>query len=347
MQSSSPWQKLDDLHSRGKRYCRILRAYLPASRQLTEIRKLPHSPFNHFPRDGYLRGIDFYDESGLTSAMALTMAKFRKSHGILPNLVEPTGFNEKIVWSKFFAEFKIPESGNKLLTHTFIPPDIQGLIQCPGIVWHSPKARLPGNDEIPPGYYYLKSNHGCGMFKRIRYPLDDRQRIDLESICRQWLAHPYGLHDGEWWYNIFTREILIEEDVTGGGESLSYNLFVFDGEIALTLQDFKPEYGNHEQSRAIRLGPDFDLHPEFSPKSPAWRSKVRKLPQPLISRMQSCATRIARPFRFARIDFFVGQDGSPYLGEVTFTPNNGCMRRPQALDRYLGGKWNLAGTVPG
>src|SRR5690554_6948310 len=108
MQSINPGQKLDHLHRRGKRYCRIVRAYLPARRQLAEIRKLPHSPFNHLPRDGYLRGIDFYDESGLLSAMALAMAKFRNKHGVLPNLVNPVGFNEKIVWSKFFAEFKVP-----------------------------------------------------------------------------------------------------------------------------------------------------------------------------------------------------------------------------------------------
>src|SRR5262245_4802487 len=93
-----------------------LRYYWRARNQIDSIKRLPDSPFNKGIRPGFMRGIDFYNRRKLISAVALTIGKFRFVHGIAPNLLHPEGFNEKIVWSKFFSEVKIPESGNKILT---------------------------------------------------------------------------------------------------------------------------------------------------------------------------------------------------------------------------------------
>src|SRR5262245_42173904 len=107
--------------TRAAQNLRNFRFYQHAKSQISAIKHLPQSPFKRIARPGFMRGIDFYSSTELISSIALTMEKFRSAHGLLPNLLEPKGFNEKIVWSKFFAEMKIPESGNKLLTSKFIP----------------------------------------------------------------------------------------------------------------------------------------------------------------------------------------------------------------------------------
>src|SRR5262249_32385536 len=159
----------------------------------------PYSPFNKAPRVGYLRGIDFYKGVKLISTIAFAMYRYRRFHGLYPNLLKPKYFDEKLFKSKFFTELKVPESGNKLLTSSFIPADWKTSISVAKIVWHSPTAKLPRNNEIKSGYYFLKASHGCGMFKT----LTEDEFICLEKICEKWLENDYGLTTGEWWYNTF------------------------------------------------------------------------------------------------------------------------------------------------
>jgi D-alanine-D-alanine ligase-like ATP-grasp enzyme len=52
--------------------------------------------------------------------------------------------------------------------------------------------------------------------------------------------------------------------------------------------------------------------------------------------MKSAALAIAAPYDFARVDFFVGADGTLYLGEITFSPSNALSRRPAAMEQRLG-----------
>ena len=56
-------------------------------------------------------------------AIALSITNYKAVHGIFPNLIQPRGLNEKITWSKFFAELPVQGSGKKLLTSEFIPID--------------------------------------------------------------------------------------------------------------------------------------------------------------------------------------------------------------------------------
>ena len=191
----------------------FLRAYLLVHR----IKRSSYSPFNKAPRSGYLRGIDFYKGWRLIHALALAMYFFRQSHGFYPNLLRPVYFDEKLFKLKFFTELKTPESGNKLLTSKFIPAELKASIGVAKIIWHSPMARLPRNDEIVPGAYFLKASHGAGMFKKIRYPLREDELVYLEWLCQEWLKNSYGVTTGEWWYSTFQKEILIEEPVGSAG----------------------------------------------------------------------------------------------------------------------------------
>ena len=291
-------------------------------------------PFNKGPRIGYLRGIDFYKGSSLISTITSEMYGYRRYHGVYPNLLKPKYFDEKLLKSKFFTELKVPESGNKLLTSSFIPADLKTSISVAKIVWHSPTAKLPRNNEIRPGYYFLKASHGCGMFKRIRYPLREDEFICLEKICEKWLENKFGLTTGEWWYNTFEKEILIEEQVGTEKESISWYFYAFNGVIRHITAHKKTEGGDEltwfDENFEVLAYQD----PEF------YRIKNVCLAQDTKEKMKHYASLIGRQFKFVRVDLLVGGDQEIYLGELTFCPTNGLNSFPNERQRYLGSMWS-------
>src|SRR6476646_7223661 len=103
------------------------------------------------PKPGHERGIDFYSAALLPVIVANDASQSSKYHGRLPNLLGSQLLSDKILTSKYFRPFKVPETGNKLLTSAFIPASARKLVACPQIVWHSRTARIPRSGEVEPG----------------------------------------------------------------------------------------------------------------------------------------------------------------------------------------------------
>ncbi|MFZ2469908.1 ATP-grasp fold amidoligase family protein [Parvibaculum sedimenti] len=257
----------------------------------------------------------------LIQTMAFAMYKYHRFHGTLPDFVNPSGYNEHIFRRKFFAEFSVPESGNKLLTSSFIPAHLKGLIRIPEIVWHSPHAELPTNNEIAPGFYYLKANHGSNMFQRIEYPLKEDERRLLERKCAAWLANDYGVHDGEWWYSAFPKEILIEKQVGSSAESIAWNVYIFKDRIGLISAYRKTLRNGILVEESTWFDEDFQVSRFQSSERP--RLQDFHLSEDTKARLVSAALDIAKPFDFNRVDFLIDEMERIYLGEITFTPSNG------------------------
>lgn len=306
-----------------------------AKLQIAAIQGMPNSPFERQPRPNHLRGIDFYDEDTLLLTMARYMRRYHRAQGVLPKLIEPVGFSEKICWSNFFAEMRVPESGNKLLTSSFIPASVQGMLKCPEIVWHSRHPDLPRNEEFEPGSYYLKAAHGSSMCRRISYPLSEEHFERLQVKCRQWLAEHYGFESGEWWYCAFDKEVLIERDVCGEDHSVSWYFYVFSGKIGFIVARRKS--GN--AGEGTWFDQDFeilpyqtDIHPPITNIRTTENAKAR---------MRDCALAIGKDHSFVRVDLMLGPDEQIYLGEITFSPCNGYMPFPPEFDLALGEMWRL------
>lgn len=276
------------------------------ARQIEQIRKSANSPFRRTPHPGHVRGIDFYNGDALIQTMAFAMYKYHRFHGALPDLANPTRYDEHIFRRKFFAEFKMPESGNKLLTSLFVPTHLKDQIRIPKIVWHSPHARLPANDEIDPGLYYLKANHGSNMFQPIEYPLKEEERPLLEGRCGDWLANDYGIHDGEWWYSAFPKEILIEEQVGPSPESIAWNVYVFKDRIGLISAYRK----THRDGRLVEESTWFDEDFQMSQFQSSERPRLQdfQLSQEAKAGLIDAALDIARPFDFIRVDFLMDEN---------------------------------------
>ncbi len=309
-------------------------AFFEAWRQLRRYRRYPDAPWSKEPRNGYLRGIDFYRSSQLIWVMANAMRNFHRCHGTYPNICEPKSYSEKVFWIKFFGEIKAGLAGNKLRTRDLLPPNISQQINLAPVVWRSTASGLPANDQIAPGHYYLKASHGSDMFKRISYPIDDNERTELNFLCQSWLDSEYGLHDGEWWYQCFEPEIFLEADICGGASSISWNFFVLN-QVIPHITVYMKQTGR--QDNATWLDADFQLLPH---QSLLPRVNDYDLPE-CRHQMLNLALKIGQGFNAVRVDFLCGQGGMPYLCELTFAPGNALTRRHSDIEQLLSSPWKI------
>lgn len=293
------------------------------------------SPFATAPPQGYRRGIDHYSRQDLIAALQNVLASYRRACGRYPDLARPRHYSEKVSHAKFFAPIKVPESGNKLLTGSFRPPALAGQVGLPEIVWHHDQPTLPADGQLEPGEYYLKASHGSDMVARIRFPLEAGQREALEAICRRWLSRPFGLEQGEWWYNTFPRRLLIERSISSRIPSLSLLFYVLGGEVAL-ITVFAKALQRGEPNRRLLLDGRFV---PLAEQGPGEKLADFQLSEPLQRRCLEVARSVAEPFHSVRVDLMVGDDGQIYLNEVTFSPNNGLPFVGRDLDLHLGQLW--------
>ncbi|WP_353617337.1 MULTISPECIES: ATP-grasp fold amidoligase family protein [unclassified Synechococcus] len=307
-----------------------------ARRLLRRMERATPSPFATAPPEGFRRGIDHYSRQDLIAVLQNVLASYRRACGRYPDLARPRSYSEKVSHAKFFAPIKVPESGNKLLTGSFLPPALAGQVSVPEVVWHHDQPQLPANGQLEPGEYYLKASHGSDMVQRIRFPLEAGQREALEATCRRWLSRPFGLGQGEWWYNSFPRRLLIERSISSRIPSLSLLFYVLGGEVALitvfakALQPGKP-------NRRLLLDGRFVPLAEQDPAEK--RLADFQLSEPLQRRCLEVARTVAGPLHSVRVDLMVGDDGRIYLNEVTFSPSNGLPFVGRDLDLQLGQLW--------
>jgi hypothetical protein len=282
----------------------------------------------------YRRGIDIYSMSTLIKVMANTMRAFKSVHGVYPSMLVPQGFNQKIFYRKFFEPLQVGKVGNKLSTSFFIPADLQNDLTCPTLVWRSEEPFLPTNDEIPAGNYYLKANHGSNFYCKIRYPLTQVQRLRLEDECKRWLKSNYGVSFGEWWYNVFKKEVFIEKDISPEKPAISFNFFVVSGEAVFICMHLKQT--NEELYLDIEFNP---IHDNLNKRK--FMRILHSLKQETREKLIMYASKIGAAFSFVRVDFFIDCDEQIYLAELTLSPGNGLVVRPDGFDEKLGDLWKL------
>lgn len=306
--------------------------------QIGALISRPGSPFYVPPPAGLLRGIDVYPVSTLLRVASLGAYRYKQAHGVFPNLQQPKRLSEKIFRANYFRPLKVPETGNKLATGSFLPKHLQSEIALAEIVWRSRKAQLPPDDEIEAGTYYLKTNHGSDMFRRIEWPVSHDQRGELEQEFAGYLAKPYGYDSGEWWYTCIDRALFLERSVSSDPHPIAWCCYTFRSKVALVIAYRK-------------LGPEAEtiwLNPDFTPASlqnPSKRRPRLELPSEATRQaMLLAASAIGRPFPFVRVDFLLGDDERIYLSELTFSPGNATTPWPAELDLQLGALWTSAGT---
>lgn len=285
---------------------------------------------------GAMRGIDRFAGDALTMLIFDILTIYREASGFYPDLLNPTLYSEKLNAFKLLGRIRVPESGNKLLTSSFITPQARPLIRIPDVVWRSASARLPANGTIPDGEYYLKANHGSGFCSRIRYPLSAEARAALEAMAAQWLLLDYGLGFGEWWYAAFEKEVFLECCVTTRNPSAAVLIYMFHGVPRLISVDEKLMDGSG-RVRVSLLDPSFRMLPAQN----VWCEPVRDLalPDDMKQNMLRAAEAVAHGFEAVRVDFIPGDDGEIYLNEITLSSNGGLPFLDRQRDYTMGGMW--------
>ena len=301
------------------------------------IARMPCGPFEKLPPEGYQRGIDYFDRIQLIRTVGNILAWYRYTSGESLNLLEPRCFSEKLNHAKLFAAMKVPETGNKSLTASFIPDHLRDVVRYPDIVWRSRVAELPDNGEIPAGVYYLKTNHGSGWVRRIEYPLSPAAKTALEGEFAAFLLTDYGVELGEWWYNVFDRELILEKAVSRSGPSTALLFTVIDGEVSSISVDQKA-LDKNGTTRVLSFDGEFVLRE--SQRSESELVIDFDLSAQLKQKTLEVAREIGKQFECMRVDLMVGDDSRIYLNELTPMSNCGHPLRNRELDRELGKRWS-------
>jgi len=319
------------------RQFRHWRARHLAEQILRQLEQGPDSPFHVRPPDGYMRGIDYFDPGSLRSTLTGILAMYEAACGEFPDILSPRKYSEKLNRAKLLAALKVPESGNKLCTAGFIPDSLRDIVSYPRIVWRSKEPLLPANDSLPSGTYYLKVNHGSGMVRRVEFPIQSSLRRSLETEYAGFLRSDFGVAWGEWWYNVFDREVFLEESVSRATPSLSLLFYVIGGEVRFISVDAKALLPG-TATRTLYFDCDFALYPWQ--RTRAERLEGFSVSDEMKGRLLRVAAAIGGAFESIRVDLMLDDMGGIYLNELTHTSNAGRPLANRDLDLALGALWH-------
>ena len=258
---------------------------------------------------------------------------YRDRFGVLPNLDDPRGFNEKILRKILFDRREyLTCLADKLRVRDYVRVRAPGLA-LPQLYWWSSHA-----GDLPfgalPDAFVLKANHGSG-FVCIVGNKRATERAELVHLASRWLASDFTIVGREWAYRGVRRAVYAEELLRdGSGVPPDFKLFAFDGRVRMIQVD-RDRYARHTQV----------LYDErWSPieGSVAAEQGPPLAPPATLARMIESAEALAAGIDFLRVDLYEIA-GRAVFGELAHYPNKGLSRfRPASLDALLGSWLTLA-----
>ncbi|MGB6357117.1 MAG: ATP-grasp fold amidoligase family protein [Steroidobacteraceae bacterium] len=256
--------------------------------------------------------------------------KWHRAHGAFPRVFHPATFNEKILCRNLFE--RRPEFGqiaDKAAVRHYVEQRLgPGLL--PKLYHLTDRPEAIPFDELP-DRFVVKPTHGSGWVRLVA----DKSTLDrpaLIATCADWLKRSYYRESREVAYKHIEPRILIEEFIGGGATPNDYKLFVFGGSVELIQVDVN-RFACHRQLLYSPAWKKLDVrYVDDDPSGEAQKPAH-------LGEMIHAAQILGREWDFIRVDFYDTADRL-YFGEITLTPNEGCVRfRPQEFDNYLGSLW--------
>lgn len=235
--------------------------------------------------------------------------------GVLPNLDEPRGYNDKINWLKIYDQmYEQVICCNKLLARSYVAGRIN--IDCLLKIYQTWRSVDDVDAKALPERYVLKSNHDSGSV----YPIiHSRALASAKKGLRRRIKNVYGIEKGEWAYSHIVPYVFAEEYMVG--PIIDYKFHCCNGDIRWVqiISDRaagKPRETIVDENHAsLPLHMDHEMMHDF-------RAPV----QPVTwERMKSLARILSEPFRYVRVDLYQYEDRAIF-GELTFWPLAGCYR---------------------
>ena len=271
--------------------------------------------------------------NNLSDELVVRLLYFR-SFKRLPNLANPTTFNEKIAWRKLYQHderFKI--FADKIAVKQEIS-DLVGEEYVIKTLWAGDNPEgIPFDTLEPP--YVIKTNHSNGGHIFIRAPADiDKGAIS--ATLRKQLSDSYAHRWREWGYIGIPHKILVEEMISDaeGNIPQDHRFYVYHGRIHFISLD----YNGHKNLRRDIYNRDWELLPVGIHRPRTGKA----VPRPAcLDEMIEVAETIGSLFDFARVDLYATASGVKF-GEVTFYPIAGLGRfEPLEWDAKFGAAWRL------
>jgi hypothetical protein len=259
----------------------------------------------------------------------LLIRRYRKAHGVLPNLVRPATFNEKILYRILFDRRPVlTQITDKAAVRPYVESRL-GPQALPKLYYLTTRPDTIPFDQLP-DRFVVKPTHGSGWVQIVadKSALDRRALID---ICTRWLNQSYYEITREWAYKGIEPQIMVQEFIDDGNASRpnDYRLFVFGGTVELIQVDV----GRLTTGRVRLYTPTWEkLAPEPGGDVP---------PPAHLAEMIAAARTLCGNLDFVRVDFYDTAERL-YFGELTTSPECAVGRfLLKGLDRHLGGHWQL------
>lgn len=284
-----------------------------------------------------MRGVDFYGRH-FPEILMECLARYHQNYNRFPAppLQCKTLF-EKIFWSKFFVPMVVPTPADKLTVGSYIPKHLRNKVRPAKVYWISDRPNFPSSIKGPDGHYFLKANHSWNTARRVKFPIGEAERQQLEELGNFWLARKnYNVKGGEWWYSTIKPKLYLEEEITSDSAHIpEYRFYCVNGKIQFILH-MKP----HEHGTSSVFDADFNWLKDASYNFGAnIKEQTPKDAELLVEIAQS----IGQQFAFMRVDLYNPRPGIVMLGELTLCPGAGIKNiKPVSLDESAGASWDFS-----
>ena len=250
------------------------------------------------------------------------------------NLKEPKNINEKICWLKvneFENDDKVVKCADKYRVREFVKDTIGEEYLVPLIGAWDNEEQI-NFDELP-DKFILKCNHGCAY----NILVDDKKSVDIKETkgkLKKWMKEDFSYFNAEPQYHKIPRKIICEEHL--GKNLMDYKFFCLNGKVSFFyISDGLLEDSTARMKHYLRDGST----------APFQRTRYKEydfdVSKELLDKLITNAEKLAKPFDFVRVDFFLVDD-KVYFSEMTFTPSGGYNNfEPAEYADILGKELNL------
>ncbi len=239
----------------------------------------------------------------------------------LPDLQNPVGYNDQVKWLMLFAQHELmPVCADKVRVREYVSERLGPKVLIPIRVIANSWSEI--EDELTRGPAVLKCSHDSGSTTLLD-SLDAKKIANLRQHYERQLSREHGVGKGEWHYKGIEPRLVLEERLPGsdprvGPADIKVHcvngqprmVHIIDNRQADSRQAFFSAQG---EPLSLSLKPHRGKINGFE------FDKVKSIILPLV-------TKLAEPFRYVRVDFYLVED-KPFFGEMTFFEEAGLFPR--------------------
>lgn len=258
--------------------------------------------------------------------------RYKRAFGVLPNLIRPKTFNEKVIYRMVFDRRPILATlQDKYALRDYVK-EKRGEDLLPRLYWVTKNPADIPFDELP-DKFVVKATHGAGWVCLV----PDKARVnrrELIDTCRSWLNQNYYNTHQEWAYKHIEPRIIVEQFLSDGTGlvPMDYKIYTFGGKVHV----INVEAARFVDLRLARYGRSWNKI-DVGSRYKNFEGEVAR-PKHL-DEMIECAEILADGLDFIRVDLY-HTENQVYFGEMTVYPSAGVGIFPREFDHYLGGLWN-------